>query len=203
MASRIAAKSTIAGTPVKSCISTRLGVNAISMTPAPQGPSPRAPRRRARERSCRPRCAAGSRAGPQRERQAGDVEALLQRLQPEDLERAPAHLQRATGAERVGMPALHRLTSPPASPVPPRPAHDVLRFGCIDTLALTMSLPRRTPSSMSTSICRRRRRRSPAAHAASRTTCAADRSSRRWPWACALLARPSATAHYAFGATGS
>ena len=30
IASRIAARSTIAGTPVKSCISTRLGVNAIS-----------------------------------------------------------------------------------------------------------------------------------------------------------------------------
>jgi hypothetical protein len=30
IASRIAARSTIAGTPVKSCISTRLGVNEIS-----------------------------------------------------------------------------------------------------------------------------------------------------------------------------
>ena len=30
MASRMAARSTIAGTPVKSCISTRLGVKAIS-----------------------------------------------------------------------------------------------------------------------------------------------------------------------------
>jgi hypothetical protein len=35
MASRIAARSTIAGTPVKSCISTRLGVNAISMVGGP------------------------------------------------------------------------------------------------------------------------------------------------------------------------
>src|SRR5437762_3085259 len=32
MASRIAARSTTAGTPVKSCISTRLGVNAISLS---------------------------------------------------------------------------------------------------------------------------------------------------------------------------
>ena len=31
MASRMAARSTIAGTPVKSCISTRLGVKAISL----------------------------------------------------------------------------------------------------------------------------------------------------------------------------
>ena len=35
--------------------------------------------------------------------QAGDVEALLQRVEPEDLVVAPAHLEGRTGAEGVGL----------------------------------------------------------------------------------------------------
>jgi len=36
----MAARSTIAGTPVKSCISTRLGVKAISIDAGPEGSQP-------------------------------------------------------------------------------------------------------------------------------------------------------------------
>ena len=37
MASRMVARSTIAGTPVKSCITTRLGVNWISVSGSAEG----------------------------------------------------------------------------------------------------------------------------------------------------------------------
>ena len=64
IASRIAARSTIAGTPVKSCISTRLGVNAISIVAARRVPGGERLDVLARSPPGRPRCAAGSRAGP-------------------------------------------------------------------------------------------------------------------------------------------
>ena len=64
MASRIAARSTTAGTPVKSCISTRAGregdLLARLRVGVPGRPAPRCPRRGSIRR---PRCAAGSRAG--------------------------------------------------------------------------------------------------------------------------------------------
>ena len=65
IASRIAARSTTAGTPVKSCSSTRAGVNAISRVGLRPSTSTvaSASMSSARDRRRRPRCAAGSRAG--------------------------------------------------------------------------------------------------------------------------------------------
>ena len=109
IASRIAARSTIAGTPVKSCMSTRLGVNAISIDVGPAGFQPRQ----------RLDVLAGHRLAVlgaqqvlqqhlQRERQPCHVEALLQRIQPKDLVCAPAGLERVARAEGVEMVGHHR-----------------------------------------------------------------------------------------------
>ena len=102
IASRIAARSTIAGTPVKSCITTRAGVKAISLLGS----------------------ALWSQLGErldvlladghavlvaqqvlqqdlQRERQAGDVELLLQRVEAIDLIGTPADFEVGLGVEGI------------------------------------------------------------------------------------------------------
>jgi hypothetical protein len=104
IASRIAARSTTAGTPVKSCMSTRAGVNAISfdgsafasqvasasMSAASTDPLPSGAQEVLEQ-------------DLQRERQAGDVEARLQRVEAEDLVGLIAHPEVRAGVEGVGM----------------------------------------------------------------------------------------------------
>jgi hypothetical protein len=45
----------------------------------------------------------------QRERQPGDIEALLQRVEAEDLQLAPAHAKRVARPEGVWMPIVHQV----------------------------------------------------------------------------------------------
>ncbi len=62
-ASRMAARSTTHGTPVKSCSSTRAGMKLISFASRPAAPRAPRSRRRRPKRACRLRGAAGFRAG--------------------------------------------------------------------------------------------------------------------------------------------
>ena len=102
---------------MKSCISTRLGVNAISIDAGPR----RDPSAASASMSSRRHRLAVLGAQQvlqqhlQRERQPRHVEALLQRIQPEDLVCAPAGLEGVARAEGVGMPGLHRREHYPSA----------------------------------------------------------------------------------------
>ena len=108
MASRIAARSTTAGTPVKSCRSTRPGVKEISCDgsadaiPAGDGLDVGAGHG---DSVLRPQHVLEQHA--QRVREPHDVVARLQRVEPEDLAARATDVERRAGAEAVGM--SHRL----------------------------------------------------------------------------------------------
>ena len=104
IASRIAARSTIAGTPVKSCITTRAGVKAISLdglgagVPARQRLDVLGPDRLAvlvAEQVLE--------QDLQRERQPGDVELGLEGVEAKDLVRAVADSERRPGIKAVSV----------------------------------------------------------------------------------------------------
>ena len=102
IASRIAARSTIAGTPVKSCITTRAGVNAISL----EGSALWSQLASASMSCLRTRHAVlGAQQvleqDLQRERQPRDVELLLERVQPVDLIGTPADFEVGAGVEGI------------------------------------------------------------------------------------------------------
>ena len=102
IASRIAARSTIAGTPVKSCISTRAGWNGISFDGSAF----------ASQEAIVSTLLGGDRVAVlqaqhvleqdlERVRQARGVELVLQRVEAVDLELATADLERVLGTEAV------------------------------------------------------------------------------------------------------
>ena len=102
IASRIAARSTTAGTPVKSCMTTRAGVNAISLEGAAVGShAASASMSAAVDRSVALRAQQVLEQDLQRERQARDVEAGRERVETEDVDRAVADREPAAGIEAV------------------------------------------------------------------------------------------------------
>ena len=110
MASRIAARSTTAGTPVKSCISTRAGRKAISLTDLPPFFSQSAKAAMSVVLTVRAVLVAQQvfEQHPQREGQAGEVaDLLLDRLEAEIGVAPAADLQRLAGLEAVGMGGGH------------------------------------------------------------------------------------------------
>ena len=121
IASRIAARSTTAGTPVKSCISTRAGVNAISLLgSAAASQSASAAMSAALTEPLPSRAQQVLEQDLQRERQSRDVEALLKRIQPEDLEAPAPDLQLGARIEavrthrvRLSQPARRRPVGSP------------------------------------------------------------------------------------------
>ena len=110
-ASRMAARSTTAGTPVKSCMRTRSGLKAISCASSPprcRGPGV-APQAATAAMSAarpagRPRGAAGSPGAPSWCRAAGPRRGrrARRRREREDLERPVADVEGRPGAEAVG-----------------------------------------------------------------------------------------------------
>ena len=103
IASRIAARSTTAGTPVKSCIRTRAGwkgISTLGSAAASQEAIASTSARAHRHPVLEPQHVLQQHLD--RVRQAGDVEALLQRVEAEDLVGAAADLEGRAGAEGIG-----------------------------------------------------------------------------------------------------
>ena len=120
IAFRIAARSTIAGTPVKSWCSTRPGVNEISCDGSADATQPATASTSARrDRDAVLVAEDVLEQDPQRVREPVDVEALLERLEAEDLDaraRRPRGVPRAPKLSGCGhLPRFKQLR--PAQPL--------------------------------------------------------------------------------------
>ena len=117
IASRIAARSTTAGTPVKSCMTTRAGVKAISFDGSAAGSHvASASMSAAVDRAVALGAQEVLEQDLQRERQPRDVEGVLERVEAVDVDGAIADRERAAGVEAVRGQAVLRIVRVKANP---------------------------------------------------------------------------------------